>query len=79
MPVAVRRAMRRTRVKETRSGSRSAASAARVIKALSAWWTSSQAQISWWTSSGRWTAPGFLEVVGSGKDQGHGSDEEVPG
>lgn len=35
-----------------RSGSRSAASAAWVINAVSAYWTSSHAQISWWTSSG---------------------------
>jgi hypothetical protein len=40
-------------VKEIRSGSRSAASVARVIRALSAWWTSSHAQISWWTSLAR--------------------------
>jgi hypothetical protein len=26
-----------------------------------------------------WTTPGFLEAGGSGKDQGHGNDEEVPG
>jgi hypothetical protein len=26
-----------------------------------------------------WTTPGSLEAVGSGKDQGHGSGEEVPG
>lgn len=26
-----------------------------------------------------WTTPGSLEAVGSGKDQGHGSSEEVPG
>jgi hypothetical protein len=52
VPVAVRRAIRRTRVKEIRSGSRSAASAARVIRSLVAWWASNHAQISWWTSSG---------------------------
>ena len=44
--------MRSVRVKEIRSGSMSAACAARVLRALRAWWTSSQAQISWWTSSG---------------------------
>jgi hypothetical protein len=54
VPVALRRVMRRTRVKEIRSGSRSAASAARVIRSLVAWWTSNHAQISWWTSSGNW-------------------------
>ena len=45
--VAVRRAIRSARVKLIRSGSRSAASAARVINAARAWWTVSQAQISW--------------------------------
>ena len=32
----------------------------------------------WWPRS-PWTAPGLLEAVGSGKDEPHGSDEEVPG
>ncbi|WP_168584130.1 YncE family protein [Saccharopolyspora sp. ASAGF58] len=26
-----------------------------------------------------WTTPGLLEAVGSGKDERHGSSEEVPG
>ncbi len=44
--VPLLRAIRRTRVNYIRSGSRSAASAAWVINAVSAYWTSSHAQIS---------------------------------
>lgn len=66
VPVAVRRTVRRVRVKEIRPGSRSAAWAAWAIRVLIAWWTISQAQISWWTRSGGTVASGDYQVVQAG-------------